>query len=81
MPLALVSVIIVNYNGRSDLRELFDSLKHQTRPADEVILVDNASTDGSADYVRQHFPWVQVIALTEMLGLLRATMRAGAGTR
>ena len=38
---------VVNYNGRSDLRELFDSLKHQTRPADEVILVDKRRPTGA----------------------------------
>ena len=60
-----VSVIIVNYNGRHLLGELFESLARQTRPADEVIMVDNASTDGSAEYVRQRFPLVKVIeALT-----------------
>ena len=50
-----VSVIIVNYNGRHLLGELFESLARQTRPADEVIMVDNASSDGSVDYVREHF--------------------------
>src|SRR5215207_502489 len=81
MPLALVSVIIVNYNGRSDLGELFDSLKLQTRPADEVILVDNASTDGSADYVRQRFPWVRVIALTRNTGFAEGNNRGLAQAR
>ena len=56
-----VSVIIVNYNGRHLLDELFESLASQTRPADEVIMVDNASRDGSAEYARARFPWVKVI--------------------
>jgi len=55
------SVIIVNYNGRHFLGELFESLARQTRPADEVIMVDNASSDDSTDYVRERFPWVNVI--------------------
>src|SRR5947207_12234201 len=57
-----VSIIIVNYNGRHFLAELFDSLAGQTRPADEVIMVDNASSDGSVDFVRERFAWVKVIA-------------------
>src|SRR5688572_22846981 len=56
-----VSVIIVNYNGQHLLGELFDSLAKQTRPADEIIMVDNASADDSVEYVRQHFRWVKVI--------------------
>src|SRR2546425_1195478 len=57
-----VSVIIVNYNTRHLLGELFESLARQTRAADEVIMVDNASGDGSVEYVRKQFPWVTVIA-------------------
>ncbi len=63
-----ISVIIVNYNGRRFLEELFDSLARQTRQADEVILVDNASADGSAPYVQEHFPWVRVVALPTNVG-------------
>jgi GT2 family glycosyltransferase len=56
-----VSVIIVNYNGQHLLGDLFDSLAKQTRPADEIIMVDNASADDSVEYVRRHFSWVEVI--------------------
>jgi GT2 family glycosyltransferase len=54
------SVIIVNYNGRTRLGRCLYSLL-EDRQEYEVILVDNASTDGSADYVEQFFPKVQVI--------------------
>jgi len=57
-----VSVIIVNYNGQHLLGELFDSLAKQTRPADQVIMVDNASVDNNVKYVQAHFNWVKVIA-------------------
>jgi GT2 family glycosyltransferase len=57
-----VSVLVINFNGRHLLSEVLQSLERQTRPADEVILVDNASTDGSAEFVRDRFPWVKVIA-------------------
>lgn len=63
-----VSVIIVNYNGQHLLGELFQSLAQQSRPADEVIMVDNASVDGSVEYVKQHFTWVRVIASTVNTG-------------
>ena len=63
-----VSVIIVNYNGQRLLGKLFESLAHQTLPADEIILVDNASVDGSVAYVRQHFPQVTVVPLPTNTG-------------
>jgi GT2 family glycosyltransferase len=66
--LVQVSVVIVNHNGRDDLEELLESLARQTRPADEVILIDNASTDDSVAYVRDQFPWVRVIALNRNVG-------------
>ena len=55
------SVIIVNYNGREYLEECLRSLLNKDRRDYEVILVDNASTDGSAEYVEQVFPEVLVI--------------------
>jgi len=45
------SVIIVNYNGREYLEECLRSLLNKDRWDYEVILVDNASTDGSVEYV------------------------------
>jgi GT2 family glycosyltransferase len=63
-----VSVIIVNYNGQRLLGKLFESLAHQTLPADEILLVDNASVDNSVDYVRQHFPQVIVVPRTTNTG-------------
>ena len=63
-----VSVIIVNHNGQDLLRELFESLSRQTRRADEVIMVDNASSDGSVNYVRKQFPLVKVIQLLTNTG-------------
>ena len=66
--MAYVSVVIVNYNGRQYLGELLDSLARQVRPADEVIVVDNASRDGSVNYLQQKYPWVQVIDLQDNVG-------------
>lgn len=57
----LVSVIIVNYNGKRFLPEFFDSLFKQTYKNFEVIFVDNNSTDNSVNYVRQNYPRVRII--------------------
>ncbi|HEX3246421.1 MAG TPA: glycosyltransferase family 2 protein [Chloroflexota bacterium] len=60
-----VSVIILNYNTSNDLRTCLRSVQ-QTRvgmdqDAIETFVVDNASTDGSADMVAAEFPWVKLI--------------------
>lgn len=55
-----VSVVIPNYNGVKLLQPCLDSLLAQSRPVDEIIVVDDASSDGSAEFVRQHYPAVNV---------------------
>ncbi len=51
-----VSIIIVNMNGRADLERCLPRCLKQTYPNYEVVVVDNDSTDGSAQYVAEHFP-------------------------
>ena len=63
-----VSVVIVTWNGRRFLEPCLTALAAQQDVRAETILVDNASTDGTADFVRQAFPWVKVVALPENLG-------------
>ncbi len=62
------SVIIVNYNGRDHLKECLDSLREQTMKDFEVILVDNASTDGSVAFGRNTYPEVTILENRENLG-------------
>ncbi|HBI50454.1 MAG TPA: hypothetical protein DDY21_01220 [Candidatus Moranbacteria bacterium] len=57
----VVDVITLNYNGKKYLDPLFDSLKKQTYEKIRVTMVDNGSKDGSADYVAEKFPWVNLI--------------------
>lgn len=64
----LISVLIVNYNGRALLEECFRSLERQTFRDFETVMVDNASRDGSIEFVREAFPWVRVVASEENLG-------------
>jgi GT2 family glycosyltransferase len=65
---AKTSVIVVNYNGKQFLDELFISLFNQTYRNLELILVDNGSSDGSLDYVRENYPAVQLVVLAKNLG-------------
>lgn len=63
MPQGKVSVSIVCYNNIGFLEGCLESLRGQSCPPAEVVLVDNASSDGSAEYVAEHFPEVRVIKL------------------
>ncbi len=63
-----VSIIIVNYNGLHFMRELLESVRHQSYRDYEVILVDNASRDGSADFIRENYDWVRLLELRENVG-------------
>ena len=70
-PAADVSVIVPTYQGRRHLEELLPSLREQTL-AHEVIVVDNASTDGTRELLRQRWPGVRVISFSENLGFGKA---------
>jgi GT2 family glycosyltransferase len=63
-----VSVIIVNFNGRHLLRDCLEGLRAQIRVADELIVVDNASTDDSVALMNREFPEVRVIQSDINLG-------------
>jgi len=64
-----VSIVIVNYNTRELLHACLESVYRHTSGIDfEVIVVDNASADGSADMVRTGFPLVTLVASPVNLG-------------
>jgi GT2 family glycosyltransferase len=67
-----VSVIIVNWNTSALLRDCLRSVMAQTRAAHEIIVIDNASTDGSAAMARAEFPDTVLIANTANLGFAGA---------
>jgi len=58
---ASVSVVIPVYNGVRHLGDALASVLAQTRPAQEVIVVDDGSTDGSAVLLRDRFPTVRCL--------------------
>ena len=74
----LISVIIPTFKSPNTLRECLISIFKSDFPANnfEVIVVDNASNDGSQDMVRQEFPDVRLIANTENLGFAKANNQA-----
>ncbi|NLD44501.1 MAG: glycosyltransferase family 2 protein [Chloroflexi bacterium] len=76
------SVIIPNWNGLRLLRPCLTSLARQTLADHEVVVVDNASTDGSAEAVAAEFPAVRVLRQERNLGFAggcNAGIRAARG--
>ncbi len=72
-----LSVVIVSYNVKHYLEQCLVSVRRACRDIEaEVWVVDNASCDGTADYVRQHFPEVRLIANTQNVGFSRANNMA-----
>jgi GT2 family glycosyltransferase len=65
----LVSVIIPNWNGVRYLPECLGSLRAQSYPRLEVIVVDNHSTDSSVALMKEHYPEVRLLELAENRGL------------
>ncbi len=68
----LISIIIVNWNGKRWLRSCLTSLISQTYKNIEIILVDNKSTDNSVEIVKQLFPKVEIIQNTTNSGFAKA---------
>jgi GT2 family glycosyltransferase/glycosyltransferase involved in cell wall biosynthesis len=67
---AAATVVIPNWNGRDLLEKYLPSVIEAMRgnPRNEILVVDNGSDDGSADFVRRRFPEVRLLALEKNLG-------------
>lgn len=69
---AKVTVVIPNYNGIKYIRDCMDSLRRQNYEPFEVLVIDNASKDGSLEILMQEYPEARVIALEENTGFCYA---------
>jgi len=81
----LVYIIVLNWNGVEHLGECFSSLNNLEYANTRLIMVDNGSDDGSVDFVKQHFPKVEIIMLRKNIGFaagnnagMRHAMKQGA---
>ncbi len=84
IPSPTITVVVVNYNGRDFLLPCLQSVLDQDYPQDEIeiVLIDNASTDGSVEEVRRLMPTVQIIVNDANVGFSPAVnqgARAGNG--
>jgi GT2 family glycosyltransferase len=72
-------IIVLNWNGLPWLQRCLPALAAQSPAPTEIRLVDNASTDGSVEWVRLHHPNVRVIALEQNVGFAAGNNRGAAG--
>ena len=69
------SVVVVTWNGRERLAESLPAIVGQQHVRHEVILVDNGSTDGTAEWVRESHPSVRLVELSENKGFAAGNNR------
>jgi GT2 family glycosyltransferase len=68
MTLPRVAVIVLNWNGGQDTLDCLASLRQMDYPCFDVLVVDNSSTDGSIEAIRESFPEVSLIETGANLG-------------
>jgi GT2 family glycosyltransferase len=56
-----VAVVVLNWNGVNHLREFLPSVLSSTWPNLDIIVGDNASTDGSVEFIRQEYPQISIV--------------------
>ncbi len=80
---ATISVIVPTYNGIGYIADCLDSLRKQIRKPDEVIVVDDGSTDGTAGKIEKSYPEVACVRLESNRGFAAAVnegIRRSSGT-
>ena len=80
-PAPVVSVLIISYNTRPMTLACLQSLREQTALPHQVIVVDNASRDGSAAAMAAAFPEVELVARPDNLGFAGGNNLAAARAR
>ncbi|MBE3143056.1 MAG: glycosyltransferase family 2 protein [Planctomycetes bacterium] len=77
----LVSLIVISFNEIDSIGDCLNALLQQTYPNYEVIVYDNASSDGTPDYISERFPQVRLARGSENLGFGGANNEAAKMTR
>jgi len=76
-----VAVVIVSWNSRDYLDRCLSSLRGLARPVQQIVVVDNASTDGTPGWLAERFPEVELLARPANEGFCRANNLGIARTR
>jgi len=63
-----IAVLVVNYNGKKFLADCLDSLLGQTLRPERIVVVENGSSDGSLEFLKENYPQVTLIEERENLG-------------
>ena len=76
--LPIISISVVNLNGKDYLKGCLDSIKSLNYPQDklEVIVVDNGSTDGSVKFIEENYPYIKLIKNSSNAGFAPANNQA-----
>jgi len=72
-----VTILVLGYNNKSKLIECLHSLEQTDYPNFRIILVDNASTDGSVELVEANFPSIQIVKLNRNYGFVAYNLIVG----
>ena len=71
-----ISIIIPHWNGIDVLSECIDSLKQSTYQDKEIIIVDNASSDGSQAWIKEHHPDIILVENDKNYGLAKNILKS-----
>ena len=64
-----IASVTVTFNGAAVLRQHLQALRNQSRPLDEIVIVDNASNDETRELVSAEFPEIRILCLPENVGV------------
>ena len=67
-----VTIVIPNYNGKHFMEPCLSSLSEQTYKNFHILVVDNASSDGSIEYMEENYPDIELIKLQKNYGFSKA---------
>ncbi|MDI6644789.1 MAG: glycosyltransferase family 2 protein [Methanobacteriaceae archaeon] len=67
-----INIIIPNYNGKTFLKECLDSIKTQNYPNYDITIIDNASEDGSVEFIKKNYPEINLIKKNTNIGFAAA---------
>lgn len=74
--MSVTKVVILNWNGESNLSRFLPSVVKNTPPDIEIVVADNGSTDGSREFIRKDYPSLRLIALDDNYGFAEGYNRA-----